>query len=50
MHTAARRGRLRAGFLHVPSLSGRAMALEDIVRGIEVVLEVAAENPRRSDK
>jgi pyroglutamyl-peptidase len=43
MHIAAtRRGRLRAGFLHVPSLSGRAMALEDIVRGIRIVLEVAA--------
>jgi pyroglutamyl-peptidase len=43
MHTAARRGRLRAGFLHVPSLSGRAMPIEDIVRGIEIVLEVAAQ-------
>jgi pyroglutamyl-peptidase len=47
MHTAARRGRLRAGFLHVPSLAARAMALEDIVRGIVIVLEVASLSRRR---
>jgi pyroglutamyl-peptidase len=44
MHAAATtRRNFRGGFLHVPSLSARAMALEDIVRGIEVVLEVAAQ-------
>jgi pyroglutamyl-peptidase len=44
MHMAARRGRLHAGFLHVPSLSARAMAIEDIVRGVEIVLEVAGQS------
>jgi pyroglutamyl-peptidase len=47
MHIAARRGRLRAGFLHVPSLGGRSMTLEDIVRGIEIVLEATASQMRR---
>ncbi len=42
--------RLRGGFLHVPYLPSQAawqqgapsMALDDIVRGIEIVLSVAA--------
>jgi pyroglutamyl-peptidase len=55
MHRAARcGGRLRGGFLHVPYLPAQAahhagaggevpsMALADIVRGIEIVLAVAA--------
>lgn len=49
MHLAAATKRnFRGGFLHVPCLAGRAtegaraMALEDIVRGIRIVLEVAA--------
>lgn len=51
MHLAAtRRPGLRGGFLHVPFLPGQAarqdgapsMALADIVRGIEIVLTVAA--------
>jgi pyroglutamyl-peptidase len=51
MHLAAtRRPGLRGGFLHVPFLPGQAarqdgapsMALADIVRGIEIVLAVAA--------
>ena len=56
MHLAAtRRLDLRGGFLHVPYLPSQAarqegapsMALEDIVRGIEIVLTVAAS--RRGD-
>jgi len=56
MHLAAtRRLDLRGGFLHVPYLPGQAarqdgapsMALDDIVRGIEIVLTVAA--ARRDD-
>jgi len=48
MHiAAARRGRLRAGFLHVPSLAEHAMPIEDIVRGIVIVLEVASLSRRR---
>jgi pyroglutamyl-peptidase len=49
MHVAATTRRsFRGGFLHVPCLAGRAtegartMALEDIARGISIVLEVAA--------
>lgn len=51
MHLAASRGlRLRGGFLHVPYLPSQAarqqgapsMALDDIARGIEIVLSVAA--------
>jgi pyroglutamyl-peptidase len=51
MHLAAsRRPRLRGGFLHVPYLPSQAarqheapsMALDDIARGIEIVLSVAA--------
>jgi pyroglutamyl-peptidase len=51
MHLAASRSLpLRGGFLHVPFLPSQAaqqggapsMALEDIVRGIEIVLGVAA--------
>jgi pyroglutamyl-peptidase len=51
MHLAATRGlRLRGGFLHVPYLPSQAarqpgapsMALDDIVRGIEIVLRIAA--------
>lgn len=45
MHIAATTKRsFRAGFLHVPSLAGHAMTLEDIVRGIGIVLEVASEH------
>jgi|SRR5688572_4698082 pyroglutamyl-peptidase len=48
MHiAAARRGRLRAGFLHVPSLAGHAMPIESIVRGIGIVLEIASLSRRR---
>jgi pyroglutamyl-peptidase len=56
MHLAASRQLdLRGGFLHVPFLPSQAaqhdgapsMALDDIVRGIEIVLEVAA--ARRDD-
>jgi pyroglutamyl-peptidase len=56
MHLAAsRRLGLRGGFLHVPFLPSQAarqegapsMALDDIVRGIEIVLTVAA--TRRDD-
>jgi pyroglutamyl-peptidase len=56
MHLAAtRRLDVRGGFLHVPYLPSQAarqegapsMALEDIVRGIEIVLTVAAS--RRDD-
>lgn len=47
MHLAATRGHaFRGGFLHVPSLprqaAGNALALDDIVRGICLVLEVSA--------
>lgn len=48
MHFAAQRGQpFRGGFLHVPRLSPQAgaaagMAVEDMVRGISVVLETAA--------
>jgi pyroglutamyl-peptidase len=51
MHeAAARRGRFRGGFLHVPYLPSQAarvpgapsLALEQIVEGIELVLRVAA--------
>ena len=56
LHRAAtERPGLRGGFLHVPYLPGQAarydfapsMALDDIVRGIAIVLDVAAS--RRSD-
>jgi pyroglutamyl-peptidase len=47
MHIAARRRGMRAGFLHVPSLSTRAMPLEDMVRGIHIVLEATASQMRR---
>lgn len=56
LHLAAtRRPRLRAGFLHLPYLPAQAaaqdgapsMALADIVRGVEIVLAVAA--ARRDD-
>jgi pyroglutamyl-peptidase len=60
MHLAAtRRPGLRGGFLHLPYLPGQAaqqadlaggapsMALDDIVRGVEIVLRVAA--ARRDD-
>lgn len=55
MHLAATRfPTIRAGFLHVPYLPGQAarlpgtpsMALDDIVRGIEIILSVTA---RRGD-
>jgi pyroglutamyl-peptidase len=46
---ARRRHRFKAGFLHVPPLpiqtqagGGPSMALEDIVRGIEVILRISA--------
>jgi len=54
MHLATRRPGLRAGFMHLPYLPGQAarqadsvagapsMALDDIVRGVEIVLAVAA--------
>jgi pyroglutamyl-peptidase len=49
MHLAATRGlRFRGGFLHVPCLPQQAqggrpsLPLDDIVRGIEIVLEAAA--------
>jgi len=51
MHLAAtRRPGLRGGFMHLPYLPGQAarqdgapsMALDDIVRGVEIVLAVAA--------
>jgi len=52
MHLAAtRRNRFRGGFLHVPCLPQRApgdapsMALDDIVRGVQIVLEAAAQQP-----
>jgi pyroglutamyl-peptidase len=52
MHLAATRGQpFVGGFLHVPGLpqdaraNGPSMALDDIVRGIEIVLEVAAQEP-----
>ena len=55
MHAAARRGSaIRAGFLHVPCLPQQAapgaasMALDDIVRGIVIVLEAAAAEQRGS--
>jgi len=44
-HAAARAPALRAGFLHVPRLPQQgppAMTLDDIARGIAIVLEVAA--------
>jgi pyroglutamyl-peptidase len=56
MHLAAtRRLALRGGFLHLPYLPGQAarrdnapsMSLDDIVRGVAIVLEVAA--TRRDD-
>ena len=52
MHEASRRGdAFRAGFLHVPYLPAQAahvpgapsLALEQIVEGIEIILQVAAE-------
>jgi pyroglutamyl-peptidase len=54
MQSAARkRHRFRAGFLHVPRLArpdgrsaGAAMAVADIVRGIEVVLRVSSATHR----
>ena len=52
MHLAALRGQpFLAGFLHVPCLprqqgSARALALEDIVRGLTVVLEASAQQAR----
>jgi len=53
MHLAAtRRHRYRGGFLHVPPLPQQAagaapsLALEDIVRGIELVLDASATNFR----
>ena len=52
---ARRRHRFRAGFLHVPRLAppdereaGAAMTLEDIVRGIEVILRVSAAAAERA--
>jgi pyroglutamyl-peptidase len=45
MHYAATAGaQMRGGFLHVPGLraAGATMALEDIVRGIVIALEVSA--------
>ena len=42
LHFAAARRGLRAGFVHVPSLSTRAMTVDDMARGIGIVLEVAA--------
>ena len=42
MRIAAGRRGLRTGFLHVPGLSSRAMTVEDMARGIGIVLEVAA--------
>ena len=43
MHMAATTKRnFRGGFLHVPSLSTRAMTVEDMARGIGIVLEIAA--------
>jgi pyroglutamyl-peptidase len=49
MHLAARGHSFRAGFLHVPRLPQQApdgkaphMALDDIVRGIRIVLEASA--------
>lgn len=50
---AARKPPLRCGFLHVPCLPEQAapgapsMRLDDIVRGIEIVLEAAAGNDQR---
>ncbi len=47
---ATRKPAFRGGFLHVPCLPGQAapaapsMPLDDIVRGIEIVLEAAASN------
>lgn len=55
MHLAALRAQpFRGGFLHVPRLpqqagDASAMALEDIVRGIAVVLETAANHTRTSN-
>jgi len=54
-HAATRRPALRGGFLHLPYLPSQAarydgapsMALDDIVRGVEIVLAVAA--ARRED-
>jgi pyrrolidone-carboxylate peptidase len=42
-----KRHRFRAGYLHVPRLvragePGAALAVEDIVRGIEVILRVSS--------
>jgi pyroglutamyl-peptidase len=50
MHLAAGGGNFRGGFLHVPPLQRPAtqaggaapMALDDIVRGIRIVLQTAA--------
>src|SRR6185436_15396667 len=57
MHLAATRAQpFVGGFLHVPGLphdagaNGPSMALEDIVRGIEIVLEVAASKPVTTDE
>ena len=53
MHLAALRGQpFLAGFVHVPRLprepgDARAMALEDAVHGLSVVLETAAQHARR---
>jgi pyroglutamyl-peptidase len=50
---ARRRHRFRAGFLHVPRLprpdertAAAAMAVEDIVQGVEIVLRVSSEAAR----
>jgi pyroglutamyl-peptidase len=57
MHlAAARRNPFIGGFLHVPGLpqqspgTAAAMALEDIVRAIEIVVEAAARKPVRGDE
>jgi len=53
-YAAARRNACRGGFLHVPCLPQQAaagapaMALDDIVSGIIIVLETAAAEPRGS--
>jgi pyroglutamyl-peptidase len=48
MHLAAKDSRrFRAGFLHVPGTA--SMALEDIVRGIVIVLEASADSGLKSE-
>jgi pyroglutamyl-peptidase len=50
LHLAAKRRGTRAGFIHIPYLPGQAahlrgvpsMALDDMVRGLEIALRVAA--------